>query len=110
MDGPESPVTQVKIVSDIPVVFADAVSMQTYGPGISKFYLVRIDPDPLGAGSNKVAAVLQVVMPMDGFIQMWAFFEQRLKTMLKDGVISKSEIDKAREAVQQLPGSSSEPL
>jgi hypothetical protein len=41
MDGPQSPVSQVKIVSDIPVVFADAVSIQVYGPGISKFYLVR---------------------------------------------------------------------
>jgi hypothetical protein len=99
----------VRVVSDIPVVFADGVSSQSYGIGISKFFLVRIDPDPQ-SGPNRPVLIQQVVMPIDGFIQMWAFFEHRLKIMIKDGVATKDMVERFRADIGKLPGGSDEPL
>ena len=80
----------VRVLPDIPLLFADGVSVQSYAPGISKFYLIRADPDPSGR-DNKLTTVTQVVMPMEGFVQMWAFFEHRIKVMIKAGVVDKKD-------------------
>jgi hypothetical protein len=100
----------VRIAQDPQVIFADLVSTHTVGMGISKFFLARIDPDPEGVARNKIEPVAQIVMPMSGFVQMWAFFEHRLKIMKKENIISQSEIDNARATMQRLSGASSEPL
>jgi hypothetical protein len=108
----EAPTTPpaVKVIGDIPVLYADAVSSQAYVRNTSKFFLVRFDPNPHGVGTPEISVVQQIVMPMEGFVQMWVFFEHRLKMMIRDGTISKDIIEHYREQARALPGASSESL
>jgi hypothetical protein len=92
-------IPSVKVVQDLPLIFADGVLSQAWGANLSKFYLSRIDSDPqpgLGPG-NKVVPLVQIVMPIDGFVQMVAFFEMRLRMMVNNKVITQDMIDKARQ-------------
>jgi hypothetical protein len=88
-----------KVVQDLPVIFADGVLSQAWSANLSKFYLSRIDSDPQpGPGrENKLVPLVQIVMPIDGFIQMVAFFEMRLKMMVNSKVITQEMIDKAKQ-------------
>jgi hypothetical protein len=87
----------VKIVPDIPVIFADGAVSQNWGPGITKFYLGRLDADPEAKKEPSSVPVVQIIMPTEGFVQMVAFFEHRLKTMVEQGIVSQGSLDKARE-------------
>jgi hypothetical protein len=102
--------SEVKVTADVPAIFADVVSSHTFGKYISKFYLARIDSDPLASGPNRATPVAQVIMPLDGFISLWVFFEHRLKLLIREGTISKSDIDQARDGMKNLPGWTDEPL
>jgi hypothetical protein len=99
----------VRLLPETPVIYADGVSDQSYGPGMSKFHLFRVDPAP-SSGVNELRSVVQIVMPLDSFVQMWAFFEHRLKLMIKDDVISREKIEQIRAGLRSLPGWSDEPL
>jgi hypothetical protein len=92
-----APIPAVKIVPDIPAIFADGAISQNWGPGISKFYLGRLDADPAAQKDGTSVPVAQIIMPAEGFVHMVAFFEHRLKTMVERGVVSQDLIDKARE-------------
>lgn len=92
-DGPAAEVQTVKVVSDVPVFFADNIVSQSYGAGISKFYFARIDTDVLVAGPNRTVPVAQAIMPAEGFARAVAFFNHRLKLMVRDGVISQEAVD-----------------
>ena len=84
----------VKVVQDVPVLFADGVMSQAYAPGVSKFYLYRTDsaPDVTSHPAQNIP-VLQVVMPARGFAALVHFFQHRLKLMIDEGAITKAEVD-----------------
>jgi hypothetical protein len=84
---------RVKIVPDIPVVFADGAMSQAFGPGISKFYLYRNDFDPNLSGAENTP-VAQIVMPAEGFAAMVHFLQHRLQVMIEAKVISQEAIDR----------------
>lgn len=98
----------VKVVGDIPVIFTDGVSSHSYAPGIAKYYLFRVDSDPLALGNDKTVTVAQIIMQAEGFAKMVAFLNHRLKLMVRDGAISKEATDKIMShdfeaPVQQAP-------
>jgi hypothetical protein len=95
-DKAPASIPAVKIVPDVPVIFADGVISQSWGPGISKFYLGRFDGDPEAKKEAISVPVVQMVMPAEGFVQMVAFFEHRLKAMIEKGIVSQDSIDSAR--------------
>ena len=96
-----APIPAVKVVQDIPVLFADGVSSQSYGIGFSKFFLYRWDPDPFAKGTGTPVPILQVAMPTDGFVAMWLFFEQRIRMMVKEGALTQEDIDQKRQKLHQ---------
>jgi hypothetical protein len=87
----------VKIVPDIPAIFTDGAISQNWGPGISKFFLGRLDADPNALKEATSTPVAQIIMPAEGFVQMVAFFEHRVEMMVEQGVVSQGSVDKARE-------------
>jgi hypothetical protein len=95
----EAAVSVVRIVPEIPLLFADAVKSHAYGTGISKFYFVRTDADPDATRTPKEVVVAQIVMPTIGFAKMVHFLQHRLDVMLKEGGISQEALDEIR-AVQ----------
>jgi hypothetical protein len=74
---PQAPAA-VRIVPDIPVIFADGVMSQAFALGVSKFYLYRTDTAPNVLEGNTNVPVLQIVMTAQGFAAMLHFFEHRL--------------------------------
>lgn len=94
--------TPVKIVSDIPTIFADGVVNQIMGPGISKFYFFRNDAILGTINTYQPVGVAQMVMPAYGFVDMVAFFEHRLKVMLNAGNITQAMVDERREFYSKL--------
>lgn len=96
-------VPSVKVVQDIPAIFVDGVTNHVTAPGISKFYLYRSDVNPNDPNSFSFSNIVQVVMPATGFADMVAFFEHRLKVMVKRGDLSQTVIDERRDLYGKLP-------
>jgi hypothetical protein len=86
-------IANVRIIQDVPVIFSDGVVSHFFGPGVSKFYLGRFDPDPDAKGPPNLANVLQVVMTTEGFAQMVMFLQHRLQIMIRDGMITQERLD-----------------
>jgi hypothetical protein len=101
--GGSEGVHPVRIVQDIPVLYADGVTSHYYAYGIAKFYLSRIDPDPAAKGTPRLVNIVQVVMPADGFAQMVLFLEKRLQTMITEKIITQEQVDQIRKAADAGP-------
>ena len=89
-------VPSVRIAQDAPVVYADAIASHAWTPNVSKFYLVRFDSDARARASNTETFVAQIVMPNNGFVNMFTFMEHRLKLMIEGGILSESDLEKSR--------------
>jgi hypothetical protein len=98
-----APVAAVKIVPDIPVIFADGAMSQAFGPGISKFYLYRTDFDPLLAEPNKNTPIVQIVMPAEGFAALVHFLQHRLRMMVEGKAISQEAVDRINQTKYPPP-------
>ena len=108
MDGEQSasaPIQAVRIVQDIPVVFADGVMSQSYIHGVSKFYLGRTDSSADDTRGPQNVPVVQIVMSAQGFAGMLHFFQHRLKMMIRDGAISQDTVDQINSVVYDEPPS-----
>jgi hypothetical protein len=79
-----------------PTVFADGVLSLVNSPTVVKFFLARIEPSFSGDGRSHMQAFAQVVMPLDGFANMFVFFEAQLKAMLSRGLITEDRLAELR--------------
>jgi hypothetical protein len=93
----------VKLVNDVPVIFVDGVMQQSTGPGTARFFLYRIDADPLDPSKFRNTPVIQIVMPAVGFADMVAFFEHRILAMVKRGDLSEKVIEERRKHYSTFP-------
>jgi hypothetical protein len=92
--GPEYPATT------FPTAFADTISSLAYSPTTVKYFLARFEPDLRGSNSTKSQPFAQVVMPMDGFLAAFCFFENRIKRFLEEGHITQAKLDEFRKLVE----------
>jgi hypothetical protein len=95
--------TPVRLVSDIPVVYADGITNHVIGPGISKFYLHRSDATPRNPNEYNQVTVVQIIMPSTGLVDMVAFLEHRLRSMVKNEQITQEYIDERRAFYMNYP-------
>jgi hypothetical protein len=93
----------VKLVTDVPVIFADGVSQHSTGPGTARFYLYRTEVNPQNANQSTVTPVIQIVMPAVGFADMLAFFELRAKVAVHRGDLDQKVLDARREHYSKFP-------
>jgi hypothetical protein len=84
--------------AQLPTVFADGVINLATTSSIAKFYLARNDPSFTGDNRNRMQIFAQVVMPLSGFLQAFAFFERTIDNMGKNNPIIIQELAAAREA------------
>src|SRR5689334_19454912 len=83
-----------------PTVFADAVGSLVNSPSTVKFYLTRFDPSFQGDGRSQSQAIAQVVMPIEGFGFMFAFFEAQIRTMVNSGFVTETQLAEWRSVFQ----------
>jgi hypothetical protein len=80
----------------LPTIFADGVANLAQGPHIMKFYLFRQEPSATGAGPYRNQVVTQIVMPVEGFVAMTAFFEKAIQNFIENGQIQREVWESAR--------------
>lgn len=97
MDENDDKTTQVIAVAQSPVIYADGIAYHVTGPGISKLHFYRNDALIEKYNEYVRTEVLQLIMPSAAFVDMVAFFERRLKVMLKNNDIPQTMIDEKRE-------------
>jgi hypothetical protein len=95
--------TLVRTIPEAPVVFADGIINQVTGPGIAKFHFYREDAVVGNVDVYEKVEVLQVIMPANSFIDMVAFFEHRIRVMVKNGYVSQSHLDERRAFYSNYP-------
>jgi hypothetical protein len=93
----------VRTIPDVTVVYADTVINQIMGPGISKFTFCRIDSIAGVIDEYEKVEVAQIIMPSINFADMVAFFEHRLKVMIKNGYLDQAIIDERRKFYSEYP-------
>jgi hypothetical protein len=93
--GQQNPLL-VKFAPETPIYYVDGALSQTYTPGITKFYLYRVDGDPHAKGQGTIVPAVQIVMPAMQFAHMVTFFEHRLSVMIEKGIVPQEFVDAAR--------------
>jgi hypothetical protein len=88
---------------DIPTFFADGIINLANSPYILKFYFYRLDPNVRNPQKAEATACAQVVMPMNGFLNMYAFLEKAVETLRAQGVVTEKALDEARKAQAVQP-------
>ena len=86
-----------------PTVFADGVLSMANSPSVVKFYLARIEPSLTGDGRTQLQAFAQVIMPIDGFANMFVFFEAQLRLLVKSGIITEQRLAELRSVFTPRP-------
>jgi len=80
----------------IPTAFADGVLNLAHNKNVVKFYLARLDPSLDAKGPYLSQAFAQIVMPVAGFMDTFAFFERGIAAMIADKTITKEDVEAAR--------------
>src|SRR5258708_1468987 len=80
-----------------PTIYADDVGNLSKAESVVKFYFVRNDPTFSGMSlAAQRTPILQAVMPIEGFVRTVLFFEEAMKTMLSEKLITQETIDAIR--------------
>lgn len=80
----------------IPTVYADGVTSLAPSPYVIKFYLARLEPHLRAEDKTLTQPFVQVVMSTIGFLQTAIFFENAIKNMQAQGLISAQQLEEAR--------------
>lgn len=88
---------------NFPNAFVDGVMSISHAPGIVKIYLSRYEPDIYASGQSKAVPTAQVIMPLVGFLATFAFFENQVGVLLKNGTIRQEDVDVHRRAFEVKP-------
>jgi hypothetical protein len=84
--------------AEIPTIFADGVRNMANSPYIVKFYFYRLDPNVQDSQKAQVRTCAQAVLPIDGFINMYAFFERAIQQLQTQGIVVPEDLQAARKA------------
>jgi hypothetical protein len=87
--------------TNFPVVFVDGAWSLVNNSHIVKIYLARLDPNYAGTGVSKANPAVQLVLPIDGFVNLVAFLDAQLGTLIARGTVTNEQLEKAREPYRQ---------
>jgi hypothetical protein len=82
----------------IPTIFADGVANIANTGQIAKFYLFRFDPSLQHPSRARPTAAAQIVVSLDGLVNMMTFLEQAVAKLVQQGIILQSVVDAARQS------------
>jgi hypothetical protein len=82
--------------SEFPAVFADGVISLVNSPAVVKFFLGRFEPSFSGDGRTQLNPITQIIMPIDGFANMFVFFEAQLRVLVQTGYITEARLTELR--------------
>lgn len=86
---------------DFPVIFTDGPWSLVNSSHVVKMYFARLDPSFSGDGKNRASPAMQLVMPIDSFVRMFAFIEAQLRPLQGMGLVTDNDIAQARAIYSQ---------
>ncbi len=86
---------------NFPTVFADGVLNATISRWTVKYYLFRLEPSLKADNKFLAQAVAQVVLPVEGFVSAYLYFEKQVNRMIDTGIITKARVDEMRGAADE---------
>jgi hypothetical protein len=87
---------------NFPTVFADSVSQAASSPTVMRFLLNRFASAVNVANAPpKAPPFLQVVMPMEGFIATYIYFEALVDNLVKQKIVSEEYLEAVRTSARQ---------
>lgn len=81
---------------DVPTIFADGIINLANSAHVAKFYLYRLDPSVKDVDKAQAKACAQIVLPLDGLANTFAFLEAIIEKLQKQGLISEKQLAQAR--------------
>jgi hypothetical protein len=81
---------------DVPTIFADGIVNLANSGHVAKFYLYRLDPNVKDVGRAQAKTCAQIVMPLDGLTNTFAFLEAIIEKLQKQGLVSEHQLAQAR--------------
>jgi hypothetical protein len=87
--------------ADIPTIFIDGVMNLANSRYVVKCYLARFDPSIDAKSPYEAHVIAQLIMPIPSFIDTYAFFESGVRRMIKDGVASSDDVERARASYRE---------
>jgi hypothetical protein len=91
-----APIEQEFPNSEIPAIFADGIMNIANSQHIVKFYFFRFDPSIKNPAAARSQMAAQAILPMDGFINAFAFLEAAVEKLKVQGIITNESLEKAR--------------
>lgn len=88
--------TPQTIPEDIGCVLAHDIVSHTLRGGVNYLYFGRVDAPPLGGQTLSMKIVLQVAMPLDGFLGSFFMLEATVRKMQMEGIITKEMVNAGR--------------
>lgn len=77
----------------LPLMFADGIAGVAFSHYLVKFYYYRTDPSLQGTNNSNNQVLLQVVMPLGGFLQAYGTMERLVKQLVSQGVVTQETVD-----------------
>jgi hypothetical protein len=82
---------------DLPTIYVDSGISLANTQAVVKFYLGRLDPDMQAIYGPESRPVVQLVMPIEGFVATFAFLESAIQRMTRQGTIKEDALKTARQ-------------
>ncbi|HEY4135785.1 MAG TPA: hypothetical protein VGO34_11280 [Alphaproteobacteria bacterium] len=84
--------------SRVPTIYSDGALNCAFNKSIMKIHFARSNPAVGPASGTTTELCAQIVMPIDGFLSSFVFFQNHIKRMLKDGLIKQADLDSLQTA------------
>lgn len=84
---------------DFPTIYVDGVTSLVPGAQVVKIYMGRVEPSLNAEPKSQTTAVLQLVMPANGFLQTAAFFNTQMQRMVREKMVTEEQVEAAKKSV-----------
>jgi hypothetical protein len=92
-ESPENKRPPIFPPENLPTVYTDGPLNMSHGGGLVRFYLSRLDPSVNSMGDVNAHPIAQVIMTVEGFLAMAAFFNASIETMVSGGAVTKERAE-----------------
>jgi hypothetical protein len=99
---PQKLMRPVEEFPDVPTIFAEGIYNLANTSNVAKFYLVRNDASLVAADQAQITPVAQIIFPLDGLRNSFAFLEDAINKLMAQNVISIQSLDAARAGLRHV--------
>lgn len=81
-----------------PTVYADGILSFANTGHVAKMYFARFDSSAADINQAYTNVTVQIIMPLDGLLNMYSFLEKSVLGLIQEGVLSADDLNRLRAA------------